>query len=105
MKCPHKITTLGAAFFLTTFFIQVPSAKASNMSFSISEEEKQELHKGWFEFLHSSSTGASFDENCKHIFGFDKENVTSEDEFRLSTLQRITARRVLDYQKLEKTVR
>jgi len=72
----------------------------------MSDEEKKLLNKGWYQFLQSSSKDTSYDENCSHIVGYDKMSaVGSEDEeFRLSMLQRITARRVLDYQEIKKSV-
>ena len=91
------------------------STKKTSGSSSISDEEKLELHKGWFEFLRSCTASELDDEkayidNCGHIYGFNKDDQNvdetegGEETFRLSMLQRITSRRVLDYKKLETDV-
>lgn len=74
---------------------------SNSFSSSISQDEMTLLRSGWFEYLKISCVddGATYEESCHHIHGYDKEQ---DESFQLSVLQIITARRVLDYKEIEK---
>ena len=58
----------------------------------------EKLQQTWFNFL-TSTTLDNYEQECKHIYGYDKADDT---EFEISKLQKITAQRILDYEDLEK---